>query len=93
MNRVESVTILKDASAKALYGSKAANGVIVIETKRLAGTEARITYNGSIDLEMPDLTSYDMTNALEKLQGEKNEGSFDVNSAYPKIRNYHPIHD
>lgn len=82
MNRVESVTILKDASAKALYGSKAANGVIVIETKRLAGTEARITYNGSIDLEMPDLTSYDMTNALEKLQVEKNEGIYDVNSAY-----------
>ena len=82
MNRVESVTILKDASAKALYGSKAANGVIVIETKRLAGTEARITYNGSIDLEMPDLTSYDMTNALEKLQVEMNEGIYDVNSAY-----------
>ena len=34
MNRIESITILKDASAKALYGSKAANGVIVIETKR-----------------------------------------------------------
>ena len=32
MNRVESLTILKDASAKAIYGSKAANGVIVIET-------------------------------------------------------------
>lgn len=82
MNRVESVTILKDASAKALYGSKAANGVVVIETKRLAGTEARITYNGSLDLEMPDLSSYDMTNALEKLQVEKNEGIYDVNSAY-----------
>lgn len=65
MNRVESITILKDASAKALYGSKAANGVIVIETKRLAGTEARITYNGSLDLEIPDLSSYDMTNAME----------------------------
>ncbi len=82
MNRVESVTILKDASAKALYGSKAANGVIVIETKRLAGTEARISYNGSLDLEMPDLTSYDMTNALEKLQVERNEGIYDINSAY-----------
>lgn len=48
MNRIESITILKDASAKALYGSKAANGVIVIETKRLTGNQQRITYNGSI---------------------------------------------
>lgn len=39
MNRIESVTILKDASAKAIYGSKAANGVIVIETKKLQGNE------------------------------------------------------
>lgn len=81
MNRVESVTILKDASAKALYGSKAANGVIVIETKRLAGTEARVTYNGSLDLEMPDLTSYDLTNALEKLQVEQYEGLYTSNSS------------
>lgn len=76
MNRIESVTILKDASAKALYGSKAANGVIVIETKRLAGTETRVTYNGSLNLEMPDLTSYDMTNAMEKLQVEMYEGLY-----------------
>ncbi|MBQ9223367.1 MAG: SusC/RagA family TonB-linked outer membrane protein [Prevotella sp.] len=76
MNRIESVTILKDASAKALYGSKAANGVIVIETKRLAGTDTRVTYNGSINLEMPDLTSYDMTNAMEKLQVEMYEGLY-----------------
>ena len=37
MNRVQSVTILKDAAAKAIYGSKAANGVVVIETKRPLG--------------------------------------------------------
>lgn len=76
MNRVESITILKDASAKALYGSKAANGVVVIETKRLMGNEALITYNGNLSLEMPDLTSYDMCNALEKLQVEMAEGMY-----------------
>lgn len=74
MNRVESMTILKDASAKALYGSKAANGVIVIETKRLRGNEQRITYTGSLSLEMPDLSSYDLCNALEKLEVERMEG-------------------
>lgn len=76
MNRVQSVTVLKDASAKALYGSKAANGVIVIETKRLGGNETRVTYNGSLDLEMADLSSYDMCNAAEKLQVEKYEGVY-----------------
>lgn len=76
MNRVESMTILKDASAKALYGSKAANGVIVIETKRLRGNEQRITYTGSLSLEMPDLSSYDLCNALEKLEVERMEGVY-----------------
>lgn len=40
MNRIQSVTILKDASASAIYGSRAANGVIVIETKS-PGTRER----------------------------------------------------
>ena len=34
MNQVQSVTLLKDATAKAIYGSKAANGVVVVETIR-----------------------------------------------------------
>ena len=69
MNRVESVTILKDASAKALYGSKAANGVVVIETKRLLSGQLRVTYNGSLDIEAHDLTSDDLCNSLENLEG------------------------
>ncbi|OFY42932.1 MAG: SusC/RagA family TonB-linked outer membrane protein [Bacteroidetes bacterium GWF2_40_14] len=76
MNRVESVTILKDASAKALYGSKAANGVVVIETKKLSGSEQRVTYTGSIDISMPDLTSYNLTNSAEKLEVERIEGVY-----------------
>lgn len=76
MNRIESITILKDASAKALYGSKAANGVVVIETKRLAGNQQRVTYNGSLSFEMPDLTSYDLCNANEKLEVEQLEGMY-----------------
>ena len=76
MNRVESLTILKDAAAKALYGTKAANGVIVIETKRLHGNEQRITYTGSLSLEMPDLTSYDLCNAFEKLEVERLDGVY-----------------
>ena len=77
MNRVESITILKDAAAKAIYGSKAANGVVVIETKKLKGNETRVTYNGSLSYEMPDLSSYNLCNAMEKLQAEKIEGFYD----------------
>lgn len=73
MNNIESITILKDASAKALYGSKAANGVIVIQSKPLRSDEPRVTYSGSVDLQMPDLSSYDMTNAMEKLDVEFRE--------------------
>ncbi len=76
MNRIESVTILKDASAKALYGSKAANGVIVIETKKLLGGQQRVTYNGSMDISVPDLTSYNLANAAEKLEVERMEGVY-----------------
>lgn len=57
MNRVESLTILKDASAKAIYGSKAANGVIVIETKKNTESSLRISYSGSVEIQAPDLSS------------------------------------
>ena len=77
MNRVQSITILKDASAKAIYGSKGGNGVIVIETKNLdSGRNVAVTYNGSLSLEMPDLTSYNLCNALEKLEVENRESYY-----------------
>lgn len=84
MTRIESITILKDAAAKALYGSKAANGVIVIETKRLAGNQELVTYTGSIEVSMPDLTSYNLCNAWEKLEAERIEGVY--TSANPQTQ-------
>ena len=76
MDRVESLTILKDASAKAIYGAKAANGVIVIELKKNASGELRVTYNGSVEIEAPDLSSYDLCNAAEKLEIEREFGMY-----------------
>ncbi len=95
MTRIESLTILKDAAAKALYGSKAANGVIVIETKRLEGNQQLVTYTGSVDVSMPDLSSYNLCNAWEKLEAERIEGVYtspnpssqvDLNKAYNALR-------
>ncbi|MDR0766237.1 MAG: SusC/RagA family TonB-linked outer membrane protein [Odoribacteraceae bacterium] len=77
MNRVETVTLLKDAAAKAIYGSKAANGVVVIETRRPATGRMQVTYTGSLNIQAPDLTSYDLCNAAEKLQVEYNAGLYD----------------
>jgi len=79
INRIESVTILKDAASKAIYGSKAANGVIVIETTKISGTKPIISYNMSVNVELPDLTSYNLTNAREKLQAEVIDGMYTAN--------------
>ncbi len=77
MNLVESITLLKDATAKAIYGSKAANGVIVMETRRPESGRMKISYNGSAVIEAPDLTSYDLANAAEKIEIERLAGLFD----------------
>ncbi len=76
MNRVQSVTILKDAAAKAIYGSKASNGVVVVETVQPEKGRLRLTYTGDLNIEAPDLSSYDICNAEEKLQVELNAGRY-----------------
>lgn len=76
MNRIESVTILKDAAAKAIYGSKAANGVIVIETTPIQSGEFRVGYTGSLNMEMPDLASYDLCDSREKFELENALGFY-----------------
>lgn len=76
MNRISSVTILKDAGATAIYGSRGANGVIVIEQLRPVEGKLRFTYNGSSSIEAPDITGYDLLNAQEKFDLEDRSGVF-----------------
>ena len=47
---IENVSVLKDASSAAIYGSRAANGVILVTTKKGKTGKARITYNGSVGM-------------------------------------------
>ncbi|MCR5819866.1 MAG: SusC/RagA family TonB-linked outer membrane protein [Bacteroidaceae bacterium] len=82
MNRVKSVTILKDGAAKAIYGSKASNGVIVVETILPEAGRLRITYTGDINVELPDLSSYNLCDASEKLQVEQQSGRYSSGSPY-----------
>lgn len=85
MNLVESVTLLKDATAKAIYGAKAANGVVVIETRRPEKGKMKITYTGGVDIEVPDLTSYDLCDAAEKLEAERLAGFYTDENAQTQI--------
>ena len=76
INQVQSVTLLKDATAKAMYGVKAGNGVVVVETKRPTQGKLRISYNGNANIEAPDLTSYNLANASEKVEIERLAGLY-----------------
>lgn len=75
-NEIEKITVLKDASATALYGSKAANGVIVITRKPILESKLRVQYNFTGNLQFPMLDDYDVLNAAEKLEYERLAGLY-----------------
>lgn len=68
-NDIESITVLKDASATAIYGSKAANGVIVITTKRAQVGKIRVNYNLDLSIgQRPRYALYDLMNSAERME-------------------------
>ena len=79
--RVETITVLKDASATSVYGSRAANGVVVVETKVAPDGALTVSYNGTMTVQTPDLTDYNMMTASEKLNTEWRAGLYDPTSA------------
>ncbi|WP_294626928.1 SusC/RagA family TonB-linked outer membrane protein [uncultured Bacteroides sp.] len=76
MNRIASITILKDAASTAIYGSKASNGVVVVETVKPKSGKLNLSYNGSANISWADLTSYNLMNAREKLEFERLVGRY-----------------
>ena len=86
MNSIHSINILKDAAATAMYGSRAANGVIVIERRAPEAGKFRVQYSGVLSAELPDLSSYNLVNAREKLETERLAGLYDSNT--PEIDPY-----
>ena len=83
---ISSVTLLKDGSATAIYGSRGANGVVVIESKRPEVGKLRLSYRGSLNVEIPDLTDYDLLDAREKLQLEVDAGLYEGNFSNETMR-------
>ena len=79
MDRVASVTVLKDAASTAIYGAKAANGVVVVETKNPEKGKLKLSYNGNFEISFADLSAYNLMNAEEKLEFEKLAGNFNSN--------------
>lgn len=77
MNRVKSVTTLKDAAATAVYGSRAANGVIVIETVTPELGAVHLTYSNTTSVDAPDLSSYHLMNARQALEAEWYAGLYE----------------
>ena len=83
-NDIETMTVLKDASASALYGSRAANGVILITTKR--GSEGRsvVNFKATYGLQSRSIKEYDMDdqNEVVELTWEALKNNYFVNGGY-----------
>ncbi len=68
-NDIESITVLKDASATAIYGTRAANGVIVVTTKKGRKDATNISYRHSSGVRMrPHYGNFNMMNSKERVQ-------------------------
>ena len=71
MDRVASITLLKDAAATAIYGSKAANGVVVVETVRPKSGKLQLSLSNNSSFSFADLSDYNLMNAEEKINFER----------------------
>ena len=71
-----SINILKDAAATAIYGSRGANGVVVIISKQPEAGKLKVFAQAGMTFEIPDLTSYDLMNARDKISLEYAAGLY-----------------
>jgi TonB-linked SusC/RagA family outer membrane protein len=75
-NDIQSIDILKDGSAAAIYGTRGSSGVIIITTKKGRAGQVQVSYNGSVSTETPVRFVKHMTAAeFRKLPGAQDYGS------------------
>jgi TonB-linked SusC/RagA family outer membrane protein len=78
-NDIESVTVLKDAASAAIYGSRGANGVVVIKTKKGKSGVFSLAYNYNVGLATPNRLPHLVTNSAEYMalsnEAETNSGN------------------
>jgi len=81
---IETITVLKDASATAIYGVKAANGVIVVTTKKGKASAPNITYDFNLNTSTkPSYSHLQLMNSQERVQLSKD--IFDARLQYPRV--------
>ena len=81
---IESISVLKDASATAIYGVKAANGVIVVTTKKGQVSAPLVTYDATFNLATaPSYSQFDLMNSQERVQLSKD--IYDARLEYPRV--------
>ena len=89
---IDNITVLKDASATAIYGSKASNGVIVITTKKGTPGRVNVSYSTNVSVrERPTYDDYDFMNSYERIQFSKEAYEAGVryqNNPLPQIYTY-----
>lgn len=84
---IESLVVLKDASATAIYGSRAANGVIVVTTKKAKRGPLTTTFNSSISIgERPDYSMYNQMNSQERMQLSKDKYDARISFSSPILK-------
>lgn len=76
-NDVQSITLLKDAAATAMYGARGANGVVVITTKLPQLGKLRVSVGSNLNVENADLNGYTLLKSREKLELERLAGYYD----------------
>ncbi|MCK7555625.1 TonB-dependent receptor plug domain-containing protein [Chitinophaga sedimenti] len=86
MNLINSITLLKDASATAIYGSRGANGVMVVTTITPKAGKMQVTVNNDFRFTTPDLSVYNLLNAQDKLAFEQRVGLYSSEDPGTKFR-------
>ncbi|MDI3321485.1 SusC/RagA family TonB-linked outer membrane protein [Pinibacter soli] len=86
INRISQVVILKDAAATAVYGVRGGTGVLLVKTKKPEKGMFNVTYSGQVQIATPDLSSYHLMNAADKLQLEQTSGFWGDNAALAQKR-------
>ena len=87
-NDIENLTVLKDASAAALYGARAANGVIMITTKRGSEGHSVVNLKATVGLQSRSIRDYDTVNQEEfvELTWEALKNNYVINGGYDLAR-------
>jgi TonB-dependent starch-binding outer membrane protein SusC len=87
-NQIESITVLKDAAATSLYGSRAANGVVLVQTKQAVAGRMQVGFNSFVGLSyIPQNSRLEMMNAREYAQFSKEVAELNGRPVNPVFQN------